>query len=277
MLEKNSFKNILNAILKVIFVALVIFTMYIPILIIFYQSFNESANSITPLQWGGFTLDNYKEIFTNRQLYTSIIDSLLVSFWTTLVATIFGLFASIGINALTKKQRKVIDFLNEVPMLNSEIVTGISIMIIFSLLKPLFPNIFGFTTMFVAHVFFTVPYVILMILPKLAQMDPSLYEASIDLGVPPIRSLFKVVIPSLKTPILMGALISFTLSVDDFVISFYTQGNGFSNFSNYIYASYTKKNFSAGSYAFNALLTFVTLLIVFLISFKNANKKKGKR
>jgi len=276
MLEKSSFKKILNIVLKVLFVSVVIFTMYIPILIIFYQSFNKSANSITPLQWGGFTIDNYIEIFTNRQLYTSILDSLLVSFWTTAIATIFGLFASIGINALTKKQRKVIDFLNEVPMLNSEIVTGISIMIIFSLLKPLFPNIFGFTTMLVAHIFFTVPYVILMILPKLAQMDPSLYEASIDLGVPPIKSLFKVVIPSLKTPILMGALVAFTLSVDDFVISFYTQGNGFSNFSNYIYSSYTKKNFSAGSYAFNALLTFVTLLIVFVISFKTTKKKGSK-
>ena len=167
------------------------------------------------------------------------------------------------------------DFLNEVPMMNSEIVTGISIMLIFSLLTPIIPQIFGFTTMFVAHVFFTVPYVILMVLPKLEQQDEAIYEAARDLGCSKTKALFKVIIPSLSTSILAGALIAFTLSIDDFVISFYTQGNGFSNFSNYVYSSYTKKNFSAGAYAFNALLTFVTLGIVLFISLKSS--KKGKK
>ncbi len=274
MLEKHPWKHTLFNIFKVIFVLFVFSIMYVPVFIIVYQSFNETANSISPLSWGGFTLDNFKEIFTNRQLSTSIVDSLLVSFWATFLATIAGLFASIGINALDKKARKAMDFLNEIPMLNSEIVTGISIMIIFSLLKPLIPNIFGFTSMLIAHIFFTVPYVIMMILPKLEQTDDSLYEAARDLGCPPLKALFKVIIPSLSTAILTGALIAFTLSIDDFVISFYTQGNGFSNFSNYVYSSYTKKNFSAGSYAFNALLTFITLLIVFIFSMKE-NKKKG--
>lgn len=276
MLEKNSIGHILFSIFKVIFVLFVFSTMYVPLFIIIYQAFNASANSISPLSWGGFTLDNFKEIFTNKQLYTSILDSLLVSFWATFISTICGLFASIGLNALDKKARKFMDFLNEIPMLNSEIVTGISIMIVFSLLKPLFPTIFGFTTMLVAHIFFTLPYVILMILPKLEQTDESLYEAARDLGCTPLKALFKVVIPSLSTPILMGALISFTLSIDDFVISFYTQGNGFSNFSNYVYSSYTKRNFSAGSYAFNALLTFVTLAIVLAFSIR-INRKKGSK
>ena len=275
MLEKYPWKNSILSSLKVIFVLFVFSIMYIPIIIIIYQAFNAGANSITPLAWGGFTFDNFKEIFTNKQLSVSIVDSLLVSFWATFIATIAGLFASIGINALSKKSRKVMDFLNEIPMLNSEIVTGISIMIIFSLIKPLFPQVFGFTTMLIAHVFFTIPYVIMMILPKLEQSDESLYEAARDLGCSPFKALFKVVIPSLSTAILTGALIAFTLSIDDFVISFYTQGNGFSNFSNYVYSSYTKKNFSAGSYAFNALLTFITLLIVFIFSTYSAKKKKG--
>ncbi len=251
--------------------------MYIPLFVIIYQAFNATANSISPLQWGGFTLNNFKEIFTNKQLYTSILDSLLVSLWATFISTFAGLFISIGLNALDKKARKAMNFLNEIPMLNSEIVTGISIMIVFSLLKPLIPNIFGFTTMLIAHIFFTLPYVILMILPKLEQTDESLYEAARDLGCPPWKALVKVVIPSLSTSILMGALISFTLSIDDFVISFYTQGNGFSNFSNYVYSSYTKRNFSAGSYAFNALLTFITLAIVLLVSLKINKKKKGSK
>ncbi len=274
MLEKHSWKQTLFSVFKVIFILFVFSIMYIPIFIIFYQSFNAGANSITPLSWGGFTWDNFKEIFTNRQLSVSIIDSLLVSFWATFIATIAGLFASIGINALSTKARKAMDFLNEIPMLNSEIVTGISIMIIFSLLKPVFPNIFGFTSMLVAHVFFTIPYVIMMILPKLEQTDETLYEAARDLGCPPFKALFKVVIPSLSTAILTGALIAFTLSIDDFVISFYTQGNGFSNFSNYVYSSYTKKNFSAGSYAFNSLLTFFTLLLVFVFSIHTRKTKK---
>lgn len=274
MLEKHKWKKYLADSFKVLFVLLVFSMMYIPVFIIIYQSFNKTANSINPLSWGGFTFDNYKEIFTNRQLFTSILDSLLVSFWATFISTIAGLFASIGINALGKKARKAMDFLNEIPMLNSEIVTGISIMIIFSLLKPVFPNVFGFATMLIAHIFFTLPYVIMMILPKLEQTDNSLYEAARDLGCSKFKALFKVVIPSLSTAILTGALIAFTLSIDDFVISFYTQGNGFSNFSNYVYSSYTKKNFSAGSYAFNSLLTFLTLLLVFLFSLKTSKKKK---
>ncbi len=280
MLEKKKFKDVLFMFLKGLFIFFTVSIMYIPIVIIIYQSFNKTANSITPLSFGGFTLDNYRLIFTNKQLYTSIIDSLLVSLWTTAIATVFGLFASIGIHALSKKARKTMDFLNQIPMLNSEIVTGISIMIIFSLLKPLFPTIFGFTTMLVAHIFFTIPYVILMVLPKLEQTDESLFEAAIDLGCPPWKALFKVIIPSLTTSILTGALVAFTLSIDDFVISFYTQGNGFSNFSNYVYSSYTKKNFSQGSYAFNALLTFVTLALVFIISFitkREKNKMKEEK
>lgn len=277
MLVTNSWKEKLISILKALFVVVVFSLMYTPIFIIIYQSFNKTANSITPLAWGGFTFDNFVEMFTNRQLYTTILDSMLVSLWTTFFATVIGVFASIGINALEKKARKAMDALNDIPMLNSEIVTGISLMIIFSLLKPIIPNIFGFTSMFVAHIFFTVPYVILMVLPKLEQTDETMFEAARDLGCSPAKALFKVIIPSLSTAIMMGALIAFTLSIDDFVISFYTQGNGFSNFSNYVYSSYTKKNFSAGSYAFNALLTFVTLGIVLFISLRTNKKGKEKK
>ena len=274
MLEKSSVKSKIVGALKAIFVILSISIMYVPIVLIVYQAFNAGANSVTPLSWGGFTWDNFKEIFTNRQLYTSILDSLLVSLWATVFATTFGLFASIGIHALNKKARKAMDFLNDIPMLNSEIVTGISIMILCSLIKPIFPQVFGFFSMTLAHVFFMTPYVILMVLPKLEQTDEAVFEAARDLGCSPTKSLFKVIIPSLSTAILTGALIAFTLSIDDFVISFYTQGNGFSNFSNYVYSSYTKRNFSAGSYAFNALLTFVTLGVVFVFSYFEGRKKK---
>lgn len=276
MLEKATWKQKLFDVFQCVFVALVYSFTYIPLVIIVYQSFNSAANSIVPLQWGGFTLENFAALFTNKSLYTSILDSLLVSLWATAISTVFGVFTCFGIISLKKKLRKTMDFLNEIPMLSSEIVTGISLMVVFSLVKPLFPRIFGFPTMLIAHIFFTLPYVIMMVLPKLEQTDDSLYEAARDLGCPPMKALFKVVVPSLSTAILMGALVAFTLSVDDFVISFYTQGNGFSNFSNYVYSSYTKKNFSAGAYAFDALLTFLTLAVVLLAS-RKWNKKKGAK
>lgn len=277
MLEKATWKQKIFSAFQWIFVLLVYSFTYIPLAIIVYQSFNSAANSIVPLQWGGFTLENFLALFTNKSLYTSILDSLLVSFWATSISTVFGVFTCFGIISLKKKLRKTMDFLNEIPMLSSEIVTGISLMVVFSLVKPIFPRIFGFPTMLIAHVFFTLPYVIMMVLPKLEQTDDSLYEAARDLGCPPMKALFKVVVPSLSTAILMGALVAFTLSVDDFVISFYTQGNGFSNFSNYVYSSYTKKNFSAGAYAFDALLTFLTLALVLLASRKGIKKKEVKQ
>ena len=276
MLEKNSWKSKIAHILEAVFLVLVFSFTYIPLAIIVYQSFNLGANTIIPLQWGGFTFEHFASVFTNRILYTSILDSLLVSFWATLISTVFGVIASFGIHSLGKKARKAMDFLNEIPMLSSEIVTGISLMVVFSLVKPLIPSVFGFPSMLLAHVYFTLPYVLMMVLPKLEQTDESLYEAARDLGCPPAKALFKAVIPSLGTAILMGALIAFTLSIDDFVISFYTQGNGFSNFSNYVYSSYTKKNFSPGAYAFDALLTFVTLGVVLLASLKTSKKGEEK-
>lgn len=272
MLEKNSWRIKLGRILQSIFLVLVFSFTYVPLAIIVYQSFNLGANSIVPLQWGGFTFEHFAALFTNRMLYTSILDSLLVSFWATLISTVFGVVACLGIHSLGKKARKAMDFLNEIPMLSSEIVTGISLMVVFSLVKPLVPNVFGFPSMLLAHIYFTLPYVIMMVLPKLEQTDESLYEAARDLGCPPAKALLKAVIPSLGTAILMGALIAFTLSIDDFVISFYTQGNGFSNFSNYVYSSYTKKNFSPGAYAFDTLLTFITLGVVLLASIQTSKK-----
>lgn len=277
MIEANGFRKYFPKICKLVFVVLVMLLMYIPVFVIIYQSFNSDANAMQSLHFGHITMDNYKEVFSNAKLYKNIIDSLLVSVWATVIATVLGVFSSIGIHSLKGKAKKVLTFLNEMPMMQSEIVTGISIMIIFSLLLPLIPQIFGFPTMLVAHIFFTTPYVIMMVLPKLEQTDDSLFEAAQDLGCSPYKSLFKVIIPSLQTAILTGALLAFTLSIDDFVISFFTQGNGFYNFSNYVYNSYTKKNFSAGAYAYNALLTLITLAVVLVVSLRFTKKTTKKK
>lgn len=253
-----------------VYVLLVFFLLYLPIFIIMLLSVNSSQTGST---WGGFTFKWFKEIFTLKSLYVSIINTLLVALYSTLIATVVGVFASIGINALSQKKRKAMLLFNNVPILNSEIVTGISVMLVFTILLPLFPNIFGFTTMLVAHIFFTIPYVILSVLPKLRDCDENLFEAALDLGCPPHKSLIKVVIPAISTGIISGAVLAFTMSIDDFVISYFTSGNGFTNFSNWIYARIGKRNFSPAAYAYNSLLTIITLAIVLIPNIKKAKKR----
>lgn len=266
---ENKKKGRLQKLLCTLYVVIVFVALYLPILIIMMLSFDKSQ---TGSSWTGFTLNWYKEIFQIKSLYTSIINSILVAMYSTLLSTIIGIFASIGINALSSKKRKAMLLFNNVPILNSEIVTGISVMLVFTILLPIFPNIFGFTTMLVAHVFFTIPYVILSILPKLRECDENLFEAACDLGCPPHKSLLKVIIPSVKTGIITGALLAFTMSIDDFVISYFTSGNGFNNFSNWIYARLGRRNFSPAAYAYNSLITIFTLIIVLI-----PNLKKGKK
>ncbi len=269
MMNKKSKLSLLKS-LPWVYVVMIFVMLYLPIFIIMLLSVNSSRSGNT---WNGLTFQWYQEIFTNKSLYTSIINSLLVALYTTLLATLIGLFASIGINALSSKKKKAMLLFNNIPMLNSEIVTGISVMLVFTLLLPLFPNIFGFTTMLVAHIFFTVPYVILSILPKLRECDENLFEAAQDLGCPPHKSLFMVVVPAIKTGIISGALLAFTMSIDDFVISYFTSGNGFTNFSNWIYPRLGRRNFSPASYAYNSLLTIVTLFIVLIPNLKKAKKR----
>ncbi len=263
----------LSKTLQACFIALVFLVLYCPIFIIIISSFNQSQ---TGDAFTGFTFNWYLDIFRVESLYTSILNSLIVAIYSTLIATVVGVISAIGINSLAKKKKKVMLLLNNVPMLNSEIVTGISVMLVFTILLPIFPSIFGFTTMLVAHVFFTTPYVILSVLPKLREMDESLFEAACDLGCPPLKSLFLVLLPCIKTGIVTGALLAFTMSIDDFVISYFTSGNGFTNFSNWIYARLGRKNFSPAAYAYNSLLTIVTLIVVLVPNIKSA-RKGGKR
>ncbi len=255
--------------LQALFITSVFLVLYLPIFIIIILSFNDSqaGDALT-----GLTFEWYIDIFKDESLYTSILNSLIVAIYSTIIATVFGVISAIGINAVSKKRKKQMMLINNVPMLNSEIVTGISVMLVFTMLLPLFPNIFGFTTMLVAHIFFTTPYVILSVLPKLREMDKSLIEAAHDLGCPPIKAVFLILLPSIKMGIITGALLAFTMSIDDFVISYFTSGNGFSNFSNWIYARLGRKNFTPAAYAYNSLLTIITLVVVLVPNIKAARK-----
>lgn len=267
--------TILKKILKILGWCVVIsvaIMLYLSIFVIFIYSIN-SNKSVN--EFGEVTLKWYKEIWTHRMLRTSIINTFAVSLVATLLSTIFGTLIAIGIYSAAKKKQKWMMLLNNIPLLNADIVTGISLMLIFSLLLRIFPYIFGFPTLIIAHVYFTLPYVILNVLPKLREMDPNLIDAALDLGVKPIKAIRKVVVPAVKSGILSGVLMAFTMSFDDFVISYFTTGNGFDNLSIWIYGSIGRKDLTPAVYAFNSLVIFGAMAI--LLSVNAIRRKNLKR
>ncbi len=258
-----------------ILVVLIIFILYLSILVIFLQSINSSK---IVSSFEGFTLDWYKNIFANRSLRNAIFNTFIVSILATLISTVLGTFIAIGLFYSKPKFRQHVLLLNNFPLLNADIVTGISLMLIFSLLLPVFPYIFGPVTMIAAHLFFTLPYIILSVLPKLKDMDPNMLDAALDLGLKPYQALFKVIIPNVKSGILSGMLLAFTISFDDFVVSYYTSGNGFDNLSIWIYSSIGRKSLTPSVYAFSSLITFGTMLLLFLMNLLlNKRKKKNEK
>ena len=185
------------------------------------------------------------------------------------------------IHYLFGKRRQYLMMLNNIPLLNADIVTGISIMLIFSIIMriPGLQYIFGFPTMLVAHVYFCLPYVILNVLPKLKEIDPNMMDAALDLGLKPHKALIKVIVPAIKSGIFAGLIFAFTMSFDDFVISYYTTGNGFNNLSIWIYSSIGRKSLKPQVYAFSTLITFGAMAILLICNFLSGRKgaKYGKK
>ncbi|TNF09435.1 MAG: ABC transporter permease [Bacillota bacterium] len=246
--------------------------LYISIIMLALQSFNSSTNVQS---FGTFTLKWYFNMFELRSLASAIRNTLVTSLVATLLATILGTLIAVGIYSFEKKRRQQIMLFNNIPLLNADIVTGISLMLVFSLLLPIFPYIFGPTTMILAHLFFTLPYVILSVLPKLKETDPNLMDAALDLGVKPFKALHKVIVPAITAGIFSGMLLAFTMSVDDFVISYFTTGNGFDNLSIWVYGSIGRRNLNPSVYAFSTLLTLVTLGI--LLTYQQIMQKGKKK
>lgn len=239
---------------------------YFPIMYILYLSLNVSEKYY---RFGGFGFKWYLEIFNQSQLLEAIINTLQVAVLSTLIATIVGTFTAIGINALSRSNRVRMMILNNIPVINPDIVTGISLMLVLSLL----PISFGMYTVLLAHIFFSIPFVVLTVLPRLRELDKNLYDAALDLGCTRFQAIYKVILPSIKTSIIAGALIAFTMSIDDFVISYFTTGNGFQNVSIWIYSRVGRRTFSPAVYSYNTLVIFSTItgLVVF-----NKIRRKNK-
>lgn len=276
-LEEYGYKDhkVLKKIFKILNMVLVvgiIFLLYLPILVIAIQSVNKS-NDLSV--FSEISFDSYIYMFRDRMFANAVRNTLFVTIVSTLLATIFGTLIAVGINSLNKKSRQKIILLNNIPLLNADIVTGISLMLVFSLFLPIFPYLFGLPTLILAHLFFTLPYVILSVLPKLKEIDPNTMDAAVDLGVKTYRAIYKVIVPAIKSGILSGMLLAFTISIDDFVVSYFTSGNGYDNLSIWIYSSIGKKSLNPAVYAFSTVLTLGTFIILLVVY--NLNKKKAHK
>ena len=249
-----------------VFTALIMIFLFAPIVILLVFSFNE-AKSLSV--FSGFSLKWYRELLNDRNTLEAVRNTLVLAASATVISTIMGTAAAVGINKLRSKWSKaVMNTVTDVPMTNPDIITGISLMLMFVFIGRLFgaSTSLSFWTMLIAHVTFCLPYVILQILPKLRQMDKSLPEAAMDLGCTPVGAFFKVELPEILPGIITGAIMAFTLSLDDFVISYFTSGNGFETLPIRIYGM-TKKTVTPKMYALATIIFFVTLGLLLISNF----------
>lgn len=260
-----------------LYMALVFALLYAPIVVLIVFSFN-SSNSMAVFE--GFSLKWYKELFSNDAAITALINSLILALSSAVISTILGTVAAVGIHKMRSRYIKsAVMNVTNVPMMNPDIVTGISMMLLFALCGTLIGNgILGFWTLLIAHITFNLPYVILSVMPKLKQMDSHLPEAAMDLGCTPLQAFFKVELHEILPGIFSGLLMAFTLSLDDFVISYFCAGNTFQTLPIYIY-SQTKKRVTPDMNALCAII-FVTILILLLVrnfAADRQSKKTAKR
>ena len=250
-----------------IFLALVMLFFYLPILYVVLFSFNSSKSLST---FTGFSLQWYEKMFANRTIMESIGYTVSCAVIATVVSTIVGTVTAIGMSKSRKVLREAINQVNNLPMLNPDIVTAIGFMLFFTSLRIKT----GFTTMVLAHIAFCIPYVILSVMPKLRTLDPNLAEAALDLGCTPLQALWKVIIPQIRPGIISGALVAFSMSFDDFVISLFTTGPGVSNISIYVYASVKRINPTIN--ALSALILYVITAVLIIVNVVPMIKERKK-
>lgn len=242
---------------------------YGPIIMTVVFSFNDSR-SLT--SWSGFSLQWYEKLWQSRDMMDAVRNSVVIATISTFVSTIVGTLTAIGLSHHRKIVKRLISFVNNLPVMNPEIVTAISFMLLFASFRNLEK---GFATMLIAHITFSIPYVILTVLPKLASIDSSLADAAMDLGATPAQALTKVIVPQIMPAIISGALIAFTMSFDDFVISYFVTGKGVSNISILVYTMSKRINptINALSTIIIVVIT-VALLLLNLVPMLKKNKRK---
>lgn len=253
--------------LKSTYMGLALLFMYAPIAILIIFSFNESK---TMAKWGGFSFKWYGALFHDPTIMNALWVTLSVAVLSALIATVLGTFAAIGIHSMRKGPRALVMGISNLPVINPDLVTGISLMLLFIFLGiPL-----GYTTLLLAHITFNIPYVILSVMPRLRQMPNSMYEAALDLGATPSYALFKVVIPEIMPGIVTGLIFAFTLSLDDFVISFFTR-QGVQNLSIVVY-SMARRGINPKINALSALMFVTVLVLLLIVNLRDVRSRKGR-
>lgn len=259
-----------------LYMFIVFLFLYAPIVVMMFFSFNESSSTYT---FTGFSTKWWVKMFNDSAAMEALTNTLILAVASALVATVLGTLAALGIyNGKNKLYKNALMTVTNIPMMNPEIVTGISMMLLFVFAGTLVgvSDTLGFGTLLIAHVTFCLPYVILNVLPKLKQFDYSVYEAAVDLGCKPAKAFFKVVMPNIMSGIVTGLVMSFTLSLDDFIISYFTNGPSFQTLPVYIF-SMTKKRVKPDMFALSTLIFVVILVLLIVMNvIQSKSDKKGK-
>lgn len=257
---------------KYLYIGLVLLFLYVPIFVLIVFSFNETKSRTV---FSGFTLDWYVKLFSNKLIISSLWNTLIVATIASVAATILGTLAAIGINSMRKVPKAVVMNVTNIPVINPEIVTGVSLMLLFVFFAARMNFEFGFWTLIISHITFDVPYVILNVMPKFRQMDPNLFEAAQDLGCGPFQALVKVILPEIMPGVVSGFLMSFTYSLDDFVVSYFTSGATSQTLPITIY-SMTRRKISPEINALSALI-FVVVVVVLIVKNIIENRQYKQR
>ncbi|MBR6728067.1 MAG: ABC transporter permease [Clostridia bacterium] len=256
------------------YIGIVFFLLYIPIAVLIIFSFNE-AGSLA--EFSGFTFDWYIELFHDEEAFSSLMNSLILAVTSSVIATVIGTFGALGLHRMRNRYIKAsVNAMTNVPMMNPDIVTGVSIMLLFVALAGMLGSnsIFGFGTMLVAHITFNLPYVILSVMPRFRQLDRSLSEAAQDLGCTPARAFFLVELPQIVPGIVSALMLGFTMSLDDFVISHFVSSPDFQTLPLYVY-NQTSHNVKFSMYALCSLIVVIILAVLIAVNFAGGKKRKG--
>jgi spermidine/putrescine transport system permease protein len=271
-------KNTSWKVLQIVYIAIILVLMYLPVLFIIILSFNSS---LVGNEFKDFTFTWYLQMFSKKKLTDAIMNTLTISILSTVLSTVLGTLFAIGINSLSKKHRQGLILLNNLPILNADIVSGVFLFFVFKVIGNML-NIrypLGYGTLLISHIFFSLPYVVLSVLPKLNEIDDNLFDAALDLGCKPNQALRKVIIPSIMGGIFSGAVLAFTMSIDDFTISYFVSGAKIQNLSIWIYSSSSNNRYGniQSAYAFYSILTVVMFVVLVGYNIISSNKQAKRK
>ena len=250
-----------------IYLAIIFLFLYLPIGVLIVLSFN---NSLSRVKWGGFTTEWYRNLVSDPTIMNAFYTTILITVASSVIATIIGTMAAIGISAMRKRNRQIMLGATNIPLLNADIVTGISLLLLFVRFTAL-----GTSTVLIAHITFDIPYVILNVLPKLSNTSSHTYEAARDLGATPLYAFFKIVWPDIKPGVFSGFLMAVTMSLDDFSITYFTKGAGVNTLSTMIYTQ-LRKGIIPEMYALSTILFFLALVLLLIMNYRSVKDAKGR-